>query len=163
MPFSTPHLILFSCFCHLRLKKSTTAPSKGLGHHKKAAWRAFYGFDHASMNALKILTLYHKKNGTATETYIKQGSFWQDWSPTALRKGSWTPWRSHIMQFLDNSGILEALARYPAIFSLLGHTAMAAEAPDGHMGDPGRVGEVRNGLTGGHVGDHREKSLKANC
>ena len=40
---------------------------------------------------------------------------------------------------------------------------MAAEAPDGHMGDPGCVGKVRNGPNGGHVGGHREESLKANC
>ena len=37
---------------------------------------------------------------------------------------------------------------------------MAAEAPDGHSRDPGRVGEVRNGLTGGHVEGHIKKSLK---
>ena len=67
------------------------------------------------------------------------------------------------MQFKDSSGILKALARYPAIFSLLGHIAMAAEAPDGHMGDPGRVGKVRNGPNGGHVGGHREERLKYNC
>ena len=59
--------------------------------------------------------------------------------------------------------MLSVLTRYPAIFSLVGYKAMAAEAPDGHKGDPGRVGKVKNGLTGGHPGGHREKSLKANC
>ena len=58
------------------------------------------------------------------------------------------------MQFKDSSGILKALARDPVIFSLLGPTA---------MGDPGRVGKVRIGPNGGHVGGHREKRLKANC
>ena len=67
------------------------------------------------------------------------------------------------MQSKDSSGILKALARDPVIFSLLGHIAMATEAPDGHMGDPGRVGKVRNGPNEGHVGGHREKRLKANC
>ena len=39
---------------------------------------------------------------------------------------------------------------------------MAAEAPDGHSGGLGRVEQVRNGLTGGHVEAHKKKSLKSN-
>ena len=51
--------------------------------------------------------------------------------------------------------MLSVLAGYPSIFSLVGHTAMAAEAPEGHSGGLGRVEEVRNGLTGGHVEAHK--------
>ena len=42
---------------------------------------------------------------------------------------------------------------------------MAAEAPDGHSGGLDRVEEVRDGLTGGHAGGHRERErgLKSNC
>ena len=64
--------------------------------------------------------------------------------------------------FKGSIGILNVLARYLVIFSHIGPTTMAAEAPDGHSGDPGRVGEVRNGLTGGHVEGHIKKSLKSN-
>ena len=46
------------------------------------------------------------------------------------------------------------------MFSLLGHRAMAAEAPDGHRGGLGCVEEVRDGLTGGHAGGHREREAK---
>ena len=112
------------------------------------------------MNVLEILRLH---NLCLNREIGKQGSYWQDWRPTALRKESWTPWRPHIIQFKDSSGILKALARGPVIFSLLGHIAMAAEAPDGHMGDLGRLGKARNGPNGGHAGGHREERLKSNC
>ena len=43
--------------------------------------------------------------------------------------------------------MLSILARYPVIFSHVEHTTMVAEAPDHHMGDLGRLEEVRNDLT----------------
>ena len=54
--------------------------------------------------------------------------------------------------------MLSALARYPVIFSHMGHTAMAAEAPDLHMGDLGRLEEVRNGLLGADTVGYREST-----
>ena len=59
--------------------------------------------------------------------------------------------------------MLNVLARYPVIFSHMGPTTMAAEAPDGHSGGLGRMEEVRDGLTGGHPGGYREEKLKSNC
>ena len=53
--------------------------------------------------------------------------------------------------------MLSALARYPVIFSHIEHMTMAAEAPDLHMGDLGRLEEVRNGQTGVHTIGHRER------
>ena len=50
--------------------------------------------------------------------------------------------------------MLSVLARYPVIFSQIGHIAMAAEAPDHHMGDPGRLEEGRNGLIGADTFGH---------
>ena len=44
--------------------------------------------------------------------------------------------------------MLRVLARYPVIFSHIEHNAMAAEAPDLHMGDLGHLEKVRNGLVG---------------
>ena len=52
--------------------------------------------------------------------------------------------------------MLSALASYPAIFSHLGPSAMAAEAPDHHKGDLGRLEEVRNALIGADTVGHRE-------
>ena len=54
--------------------------------------------------------------------------------------------------------MLSALARYPVIFSHIGHMAMAAEAPDLHMGDLGRLEEVRNGLVGADTVGCRERT-----
>ena len=44
---------------------------------------------------------------------------------------------------------------YPVNFSDVGHTAMAAEAPDLHKGDLGRLEEVRKNLTGADMTGHR--------
>ena len=57
--------------------------------------------------------------------------------------------------------MLRVLARYPAIFSHVGHIAMAADAPDLHRGDLGRLGEVKNVLIGADIVGHR-KSIKSN-
>ena len=54
--------------------------------------------------------------------------------------------------------MLRVLSRYPAIFSHIGHIAMAAEAPDLHMGDLGRLEEVRNALIGADNVGHREST-----
>ena len=56
--------------------------------------------------------------------------------------------------FEDSISILRVLARYPAIFSHIGHIAMAAEAPDLHKGDLGRLEEVRNALIGAYIIGH---------
>ena len=69
---------------------------------------------------------------------------------------------THIIQFRGSIGILHVLARYPVIFSLVGHITMVAEAPDHHIGDLGRMEEVRNGLNGIHLVGHREE-LNRNC
>ena len=66
---------------------------------------------------------------------------------------------THIIQFRGSIGILHVLARYPVIFSLVGHITMAAEAPDHHIGDLGRLEEVRNLLTGAHTLGHIEKTF----
>ena len=50
--------------------------------------------------------------------------------------------------------MLSVLARYPAIFRHIGYIAMAAEAPDQHKGDLGRVEEVRNCLIGANTLGH---------
>ena len=65
----------------------------------------------------------------------------------------------HFLQFRGNIGILHVLARFPVIFSLLGHKTMAAEAPDHHIGDLGRLEEVRNVLTDAHTLGHKEKTF----
>ena len=57
--------------------------------------------------------------------------------------------------FEGSTGMLSALARYPVIFSHIGHTAMAAEAPHLHMGDLGRLEEVRNGRFGADTVGYR--------
>ena len=67
------------------------------------------------------------------------------------------------MKFKGSTSLFNVLARFSAIFSLLEHIAMAAEAPDGHSGGLGRVEEVRDGLTVGHPGGHREEKLNSNC
>ena len=54
--------------------------------------------------------------------------------------------------------MLSVLARYPVIFSSIGPIAMVAEAPDHHMGDLGRLEEVRNGLIGADNVGHREST-----
>ena len=54
--------------------------------------------------------------------------------------------------------MLRMLARYTAIFSHIGHTAMAADAPDLHKDDLGRLGEVRNVLVGADSVGHREST-----
>ena len=54
--------------------------------------------------------------------------------------------------------MLRVLAGYPVIFSHIEHIAMAAEAPDLHMGDLGRLEEVRNALIGADNVDHREST-----
>ena len=54
--------------------------------------------------------------------------------------------------------ILSVLQIYPAIFSHIGHTAMAADAPNLHMGDLGRLEEVRNALIGTDINGHREST-----
>ena len=64
------------------------------------------------------------------------------------------------MQFGGSIGLLDALARYLVIFSHIGHITMAAEAPDLPMGDPDRVEEVTNGLTGVHSTGQRYRSFK---
>ena len=51
---------------------------------------------------------------------------------------------------------MRVLARYPVIFSHIEHNTMAAEAPDLHMGDLGRLKEVRNGLVGADTVGYRE-------
>ena len=61
------------------------------------------------------------------------------------------------MKLRGRAGLFNVLARFSALFSLIGHIAMAAEAPDGHSGGLDRVEEVRDGLTGGHAGGHRER------
>ena len=53
--------------------------------------------------------------------------------------------------------MLSALASYPAIFSHIGHIAMAAEAPDLSKGDLGHLEEARNGQIGVHTVVHRER------
>ena len=53
--------------------------------------------------------------------------------------------------------MLSALASYPAIFSPLGHTTMAAEAPDPHSGDLGSLEEARNGQNSVHAVGHSER------
>ena len=63
------------------------------------------------------------------------------------------------MKFRGSTDLLYAMARYPVIFSPIGPIAMVAEAPDHHMGDLGRLREVRNGLNGAHTVNHREKIL----
>ena len=82
--------------------------------------------------------------------------YWQDWRPIAVRRGSWTPLEPHFLQFRGNIGMLQVLARFPVIFSLIGHKTMAAEAPDHHIGDLDRLEEVRNGLTGADTVGHWE-------
>ena len=54
--------------------------------------------------------------------------------------------------------MLRVLARYPVIFSHTELIAMAAEAPDLHMGDLGRLEEVRNGLLGDDTVGYREST-----
>ena len=54
--------------------------------------------------------------------------------------------------------MLRVLTRYPVIFSQIGHTAMAAEAPDLHMGELGHLEEVRNGLIGADTIGFREST-----
>ena len=66
------------------------------------------------------------------------------------------------MQFVGSIGLLDALGRYSGIFSHIGHVNMAAEAPDPPMGGLGRLGEAKNGLTGGHTTGARERELKIN-
>ena len=56
--------------------------------------------------------------------------------------------------FRGSSGLLNALARYPVIFSLISYFAKAAEAPDQHKGDLGRLEEARNGLIGANTFGH---------
>ena len=51
--------------------------------------------------------------------------------------------------------ILRVLTRHPAIFSHIGHTAMAAEAPDLHQGDLGHLEEVRIALNGADIMSHK--------
>ena len=51
-------------------------------------------------------------------------------------------------------GLLKVLARYPVIFSFIGYFAMAADAPDHHKGDLGRLEEVTNGLIGANTFGH---------
>ena len=58
--------------------------------------------------------------------------------------------------------MLRVLARYPVIFSHIEHIAMAAEAPDLHMGDLGRLEEVRNCLIGADTFGYRERVLDKN-
>ena len=54
--------------------------------------------------------------------------------------------------------MLSVLARYPVIFSSIGPIAMVAEAPDCHMGDLGRLKEVRNGLIGAYIVGHMDST-----
>ena len=63
------------------------------------------------------------------------------------------------MEFRGSTDLLNTMARYPVIFSHIGHKAMAAEAPDHHMGDLGRLEEVRNGLNGADTVGHKERLL----
>ena len=63
------------------------------------------------------------------------------------------------MQFRGSSGILHVLARYLVIFSLVGHTAIVAEAPHHHIGDLGRLEEVRNILTDAHTLGHKDQAV----
>ena len=56
--------------------------------------------------------------------------------------------------------MLSVLARYPGIFSHIGHIAMAADAPDLHKGDLGRLEEVRNGLIGADTVGYTKSSKK---
>ena len=82
--------------------------------------------------------------------------FWQEWRPTSARRGPWNPWGSHILQFRGSTGLLNVLASFPVIFSHIGHKTMAAEAPDQHKGDLGRLEDGRNGLIGAETVGHRE-------
>ena len=52
--------------------------------------------------------------------------------------------------------MLRVLARYPVMFSHIEHIAMAAEAPDLHQGDLGRLEEVRIALNGADIIGHKE-------
>ena len=52
------------------------------------------------------------------------------------------------MKFKGSSSLLNALVRFSVIFSHVAYCTMAAEAPDHHRGDLGRLEEVRNGLIG---------------
>ena len=54
--------------------------------------------------------------------------------------------------------MMRVLERYSVIFSHIGHNAMAAEAPDLHMGDLGRLEEVRNGLIDADTVGYKEST-----
>ena len=56
------------------------------------------------------------------------------------------------------NGLLNGLARYPIIFSHIGHIAMAAYAPDLHKGDLGHLEEVKNGLIGADTVGYTEST-----
>ena len=62
------------------------------------------------------------------------------------------------MHFRGSTCLLTALASCPVIFSHIGHITMVAEAPDHHMGDPGRLDEVGNGPIGAYTVDHRDST-----
>ena len=64
------------------------------------------------------------------------------------------------MQLRGSNSLLNALARYPVIFSPIGPTAMVAEAPDQHMGDLGRLEGVRSGLIDENTVGHRVSANK---
>ena len=96
---------------------------------------------------------------TPAEACLNLLGYWQKWSPSLVRRRPWTPWGPHIRQFRGSIDILHALARYPVIFSLVGHITMAAEAPDHHIGDLGRLEEVRNVLTDAHTLGYKEKTF----
>ena len=71
---------------------------------------------------------------TVAEACLNMLGYWQEWSPTLVGRRTWTPWGPNIIQFRGSIGILHVLARYPVIFSLVGHTTMVTEAPDHHIG-----------------------------
>ena len=96
---------------------------------------------------------------TPAEACLNMLGYWQKWSPTLVGRRPWTPWGPLILQFRGSIDILLVLARYPGIFSLVGHTTMVAEAPYHHIGDLGRLEEARNVLTDVHTLGHKEKTF----
>ena len=118
--FCTP-FDLFSVLLHLRPNQNSNASKRGSG----SSWRlcevqlmCFIMQVWMSWNAPHciITAKKHKKTGTSAEAHIKLWGCWQKWRPTALRRGSWSPWRAHNLQFRGSTSLSNVLARFSVIF-----------------------------------------------
>ena len=100
--FCTPFEEIVS-FWHLKLEQNSFASKKGEYHHGRlpgVQLRDFILYVWMPWAVLYCKITAKSKNRCCSRGIHKLWGYWQEWSPTTVRRRPWPPWGPHFLQFL---------------------------------------------------------------